>query len=129
MTAGGVALSEMLHGASTRPATHMPTQGERRLPMPEAPEADLRTDDFDYDLPSGAIAQVPAEPRDSCRLLVLERATGVIEHRRFHDLPSFLRPGDLLVVNETRVIPARLEGTEGRDRGSRRGAPAAPKIR
>lgn len=70
----------------------------------------LLTDDFDYDLPSWAIAQAPVEPRDSCRLLVLDRRSGQIDHRTFTDLPDYLREGDLLVVNETRVIPARLRG-------------------
>lgn len=68
----------------------------------------MRTDDFDYELPSGLIAQHPAEPRDSCRLLVVDRASGQMDHRVFSDLPEYLRPGDLLVVNETRVLPARL---------------------
>ena len=74
------------------------------------PDLDLSTDDFDYDLPSHAIAQAPAVPRDSCRLLVLDRLSGQIDHRTFTDLPDYLRRGDLLVVNETRVIPARLNG-------------------
>jgi S-adenosylmethionine:tRNA ribosyltransferase-isomerase len=72
----------------------------------------LRTDDFDYDLPTSFIAQRPAEPRDSCRLLVLDRASGQIDHRVFSDLPDYLRPGDLLVVNDTRVLPARLHGVK-----------------
>ncbi len=70
----------------------------------------LRTADFDYDLPPSFIAQEPVEPRDHARLLVLERATGRIQHAHFYDLPRFLRPGDLLVANQTRVIPARLWG-------------------
>lgn len=70
----------------------------------------MRTDDFDYELPSGLIAQRPAEPRDSCRLLVLDRSSGQIDHRIFRDLPEYLKPEDLLVVNETRVLPARLRG-------------------
>ncbi len=71
----------------------------------------LRVDDFDYELPTDAIAQVPAEPRDASRMLVLERSTGDVEHARFHDIGSWLRPDDLLVVNDSRVIPARLTGT------------------
>ncbi|MDZ4064342.1 MAG: S-adenosylmethionine:tRNA ribosyltransferase-isomerase, partial [Coriobacteriia bacterium] len=63
----------------------------------------MRTDDFDYELPSGMIAQSPIEPRDSCRLLVLDRSSGQIDHRTFTDLPEYLRPNDVLVVNETRV--------------------------
>ncbi len=70
----------------------------------------MRTDDFDYDLPEELIAQAPAEPRDSCRLLVLHREDGTIEHRRFTDVEQYLEPGDLLVVNRTRVLPARLVG-------------------
>jgi len=66
--------------------------------------------DYDYDLPPGAIAVRPAEPRDAARLLVLRRAGGPLEDRVFRDLPELLEPGDLLVVNDTRVIPARLHG-------------------
>ncbi len=72
----------------------------------------MRTDDFDYDLPTGRIAQAPAVPRDSCRLLVLDRETGAVEHRVFSDIGDYLRRGDLLVVNETRVLPARLRGVK-----------------
>lgn len=72
----------------------------------------MRTDDFDYDLPSGRIAQAPVEPRDSCRLLVLHRTTGAIEHRTFAQIGEYLRRGDLLVVNVTRVLPARLRGVK-----------------
>jgi S-adenosylmethionine:tRNA ribosyltransferase-isomerase len=78
----------------------------------------MRTDDFDYDLPSGRIAQYPAEPRDSCRLLVLDRASGQLDHRTFSDLPEYLRSGDLLVVNETRVLPARLKGAKAETGGA-----------
>jgi S-adenosylmethionine:tRNA ribosyltransferase-isomerase len=70
----------------------------------------VKTSAFDYDLPPELIAQTPIEPRDASRLLVIERDTGTILHRHFHDLPEFLRPGDLLVYNESRVIPARLFG-------------------
>lgn len=72
----------------------------------------MRTDDFDYELPSGRIAQSPAEPRDSCRLLVLHRDSGEIEHHGFAEIGNYLRRGDLLVVNETRVLPARLRGVK-----------------
>ena len=65
---------------------------------------------FDYELPPHFIAQQPAEPRDSSRLLVLHRATGQIEHRSFRDIGDYLSPGDLLVGNDSRVIPARLHG-------------------
>jgi S-adenosylmethionine:tRNA ribosyltransferase-isomerase len=73
----------------------------------------LRVDDFEYPLPPDAIAQVPAEPRDASRLLVLERSASIPErpaltHRTFHDLGEELRSGDLLVVNDSRVLPARL---------------------
>ncbi len=70
----------------------------------------LRTSDFDYDLPESFIAQKPVEPRDHARLMVLDRATDSITHARFYELGRFLRAGDLLVVNETRVLPARLFG-------------------
>jgi S-adenosylmethionine:tRNA ribosyltransferase-isomerase len=78
----------------------------------------MRTSDFDYDLPSGLIGQRPAEPRDSCRLLVLDRSSGQIDHRVFSDLPEYLRDGDLLVVNETRVLPARLNGVKDETGGA-----------
>ncbi|MGO5211769.1 tRNA preQ1(34) S-adenosylmethionine ribosyltransferase-isomerase QueA [Parafannyhessea umbonata] len=70
----------------------------------------MRTDDFDYDLPEELIAQEPAEPRDSCRLLVLHRDDGSVEHRHFYDIVDYLEPGDLVVANKTRVMPARLMG-------------------
>ena len=84
----------------------------------------MRTDDFDYELPDELIAQAPAEPRDSCRLLVLHRGEpvqtmgesvplahgGSVEHRHFFDIIDFIEPGDLLVINQTRVMPARLIG-------------------
>ena len=78
----------------------------------------MRTDDFDYELPTGSIAQSPAEPRDSCRLLVLDRQSGQRDHRTFADLPEYLREGDLLVVNETRVLPARLTGVKDETGGA-----------
>ena len=68
--------------------------------------------DFWYDLPKELIAQEPADPRDSARLLCLGRKDGHIEHHIFHDLPDFLKPGDLLVVNNSKVLPARLVGTK-----------------
>lgn len=68
----------------------------------------MHTSDFDYHLPPELIAQTPLEPRDASRMLVLRRETGQIEHRRFRDLPEYLEPGDVLVLNQTRVIPARL---------------------
>ena len=68
----------------------------------------MKTTDFDYHLPESSIAQTPAEPRDSSRLLILDRASGQIEHRIFRDLGFYLHPNDLLVLNQTRVIPARI---------------------
>jgi S-adenosylmethionine:tRNA ribosyltransferase-isomerase len=70
----------------------------------------VRASDFDYDLPEGAIAQHPIEPRDAARLLVHERASDRTQHRTVRDLHDILRAGDLLVVNDTRVRPARLFG-------------------
>lgn len=68
----------------------------------------MKTSDFDYRLPQEAIAQTPAEPRHASRLMVLDRAGGTLQHVIFRDLVRFLRPDDLLVINRTRVIPARL---------------------
>jgi len=68
----------------------------------------VKTSDFDYDLPESFIAQTPAEPRDSSRLLVLHRETEELEHRIFRDVTDYLNAGDLLVLNQTRVIPARI---------------------
>ncbi len=70
----------------------------------------MKISDFDYDLPQELIAQTPIEPRDASRLLALNRATGAIEHRHFRDIGAYLRPGDLLIANHSRVIPARLLG-------------------
>lgn len=72
----------------------------------------MRTDDFDYELPPELIAQEPAAVRDACRLLAMDRATGALEDRIFRDVADYLRPGDLLVANETRVMPARLLGAK-----------------
>lgn len=70
----------------------------------------MKTTDFDYALPQELIAQTPIEPRDHSRMLVYHRGTGLIEHRHFYDLPEYLRAGDALVINQTKVIPARLIG-------------------
>ncbi len=78
--------------------------------LPDSVPSSLRTSDFDYHLPQGFVAQTPIEPRDHARLLVLERATGDILHQHVYDLPAYLHAGDLLVPNDTRVIPARLLG-------------------
>jgi S-adenosylmethionine:tRNA ribosyltransferase-isomerase len=72
----------------------------------------LQASDFDYDLPPDRIAQTAVEPRDSARLLVIHRTDGRLEHRIFRDLPEYLRAGDVLVLNQTRVIPARLHATK-----------------
>ena len=78
----------------------------------------MRTADFDYYLPEKLIAQHPVEPRDSSRLMVVDRASGRVEHSEFRRLGEYLRAGDLLVANDTRVIQARLRarriGTGGR---------------
>lgn len=70
----------------------------------------MKTSDFDYELPQELIAQTPIEPRDHSRLLVYDRADRSVRHLHFYDLPQFLRAGDALVINETKVIPARLLG-------------------
>lgn len=80
----------------------------RRVRRSNEPSTDMKTELFDYDLPQEFIAQNPAEPRDSSRLMVLHRSTGEIEHRRFYEIGAYLDPGDLLVANDSRVIPARL---------------------
>lgn len=72
----------------------------------------MNTSDFMYDLPERLIAQTPVEPRDSSRLMVCRREGGPVEHRIFHDIIDYLNPGDALVINETRVIPARLYGVK-----------------
>ena len=70
----------------------------------------IPTSDFDYELPPERIAQTPIEPRDHARMMVMHRDTGEIEHRHVYDIAEYLQPGDLLVLNDTRVIPARLLG-------------------
>jgi S-adenosylmethionine:tRNA ribosyltransferase-isomerase len=77
----------------------------------------LRVSDFEYDLPPEFIAQTPLEPRDSSRLMVLDRGAGSIRHAIFREIGSFLSPGDLLVFNDTRVIPARLQAVKERTGG------------
>ena len=78
----------------------------------------MKVSDFDFDLPEELIAQHPLEKRDSSRLMVLDKNTGEIEHRSFHDVIEYLNEGDTLVLNNTRVMPARLigekEGTGGK---------------
>ena len=70
----------------------------------------MKTSDFYYDLPERLIAQTPTEPRDAARMMVIHRDTGKREERIFRDLPEYLRPGDVMVINQTKVIPARLLG-------------------
>ncbi len=72
----------------------------------------MKTNDFWYDLPEELIAQQPAEPRDSSRLLVYDRATKSVEHKHFFDIADYLRKGDVLVVNNTKVLPARIYGAK-----------------
>ncbi len=72
----------------------------------------MNIQDFDYHLPQGLIAQKPADKRDASRLLVVHRDTGALEHRHFYDVLEYLSPGDCLVLNDSRVLPARLLGTK-----------------
>lgn len=78
----------------------------------------MKTADFTYDLPPELIAQTPIEPRDASRLLVLDRSTGTIGHRHFYELPDLLQAGDVLVVNDSRVIPARIFAHKAHSGGS-----------
>lgn len=86
--------------------------------MPVRQDGHMKKEDFYFELPQELIAQDPLEKRDSSRLLVLHKESGRLEHRHFCDLPEYLQPGDCLVLNDTRVLPARLigerEGTGGR---------------
>ena len=77
----------------------------------------MKTSDFDYHLPAEYIAQTPIEPRDRSRLLILDRDRGAIQHSTFREIGHYLRPGDLLVLNETRVIPARIYAAKLPGRG------------
>ena len=70
----------------------------------------MRTSDFDYHLPQDLIAQTPIEPRDASRLLVLDRGSGRLQHKHFHQIVEYLLAGDVMVFNQSRVIPARLRG-------------------
>lgn len=74
----------------------------------------MKTSDFFYELPENLIAQTPIEPRNASRLMILHKKTGELEHRIFKDLGEYLRPGDCLVLNDTRVIPARIYGVKER---------------
>ena len=82
----------------------------------QKPQTDLRTSDFFYDLPEELIAQHPQEKRDESRLMVLDRESGDITHKHFYDILDYLNPNDVLVINDSKVIPARLYGhVEGRE--------------
>lgn len=78
----------------------------------------MKVSDFDYDLPDAFIAQTPAEPRDSSRLMAMNRQTGDINHHTFTDIVHFINPGDVLVLNTTRVIPARLHARKAETGGA-----------
>ncbi|MBR6050142.1 MAG: tRNA preQ1(34) S-adenosylmethionine ribosyltransferase-isomerase QueA [Clostridia bacterium] len=80
-------------------------------------ETDLKTSDFNFDLPQELIAQHPTSERDAARLMVVHRKTGEIEHRIFRDITEYLRPGDVLVINDSKVIPARIYGQKIKDEG------------
>ena len=82
----------------------------------------MKTHDFYYDLPPELIAQTPIERRDASRLMALDKETGKWEHRHFFELPSLLRPGDCLIMNDSRVLPARLLGSRVRADGTLGGA-------
>ena len=73
----------------------------------------MRTCDFDYNLPEELIADRPLPDRAASRMMVVHRATGRIEHRHFRDLPEYVQPGDLFVLNDTKVIPARYFSNDG----------------
>ncbi len=81
-----------------------------KTPQKEGGTLEMRLEDFDYHLPKDFIAQQPCTPRGSCRLMVLHRKRGKIEHRKFSELGKFLHEGDVVVLNNTKVIPARLKG-------------------
>ena len=85
-------------------------------------EEAVKTHDFYFDLPEELIAQTPLERRDASRLMVLDKNTGVWEHRHFYDLPDLLRPGDCLIMNDSRVLPARLLGNRLHSDGTAGGA-------
>ena len=70
----------------------------------------MKLEEFDYNLPEELIAQTPIKQRDASRLMVLDKKTGEIEHKHFYDIIDYLNPGDTLVLNDTKVLPARLIG-------------------
>lgn len=101
----------MFLGGRYRSAAHRPAS---RGPSPQASLQEssgsgvIKTSQLHYELPAELIAQTPLERRDQARLLVLERASGRISHRLFSDLPEYLRAGDCLVLNRSKVVPARF---------------------
>ncbi len=96
---------------------HEPSRTPKRPAGERGADAGPPVADFEYDLPPERIAQAPARPRDASRLMALDRATGAVSHHRFRDLPDLLCPDDLVVLNDTRVIPAAL--TARRETGGR----------
>jgi S-adenosylmethionine:tRNA ribosyltransferase-isomerase len=98
-------------------ANNLSLHNSLKLAAQDSKLAPMRTADFDFVLPPELIAQHPAPKRDESRLLVLHRNENRIEHRRFPDLLEFLRPGDVLVLNNSRVIPARLRGVNAKTGG------------
>jgi S-adenosylmethionine:tRNA ribosyltransferase-isomerase len=94
-----------------------PAAADKRPFSPLFPLNQVRTADFDFDLPRDLIAQTPLARRDASTLLVLDRSSGQLAHRSFPDLKEYLRPGDVLVLNNSRVIPARLRGINAKTQG------------
>ena len=87
-----------------------------RVIVNELPKTDLKTHDFYYDLPEELIAQHPLEKRDTSKMMVLDRKEGMLEHKHFYDILDYLHAGDVLVINDSKVIPARIYGfVEGRE--------------
>ena len=88
----------------------VPTKMNARNRPDIVSSAAMQTDEFDYVLPPDRIAQHPAPRRQDARMLIVDRLSGCLEHRQFNDFPSFLEPEDMLILNDTRVIPARMAG-------------------
>lgn len=95
------------NGAANAQQAEHPHEKEKNVVAHGAP-TQLKKSDFYYDLPEELIAQTPAEPRDSSRLLVYDRSADKAEHKIFRDIKNYLRAGDVLVINNTKVLPARL---------------------
>ena len=90
----------------------MPSREENKT------ENSMKTSDFNYYLPDELIAQTPVEPRDASRLMTLDKKTGAVAHHHFYEIIDFLNPGDCLILNDSRVLPARLYGIK-EDTGAR----------